>query len=142
MAFNVLVVDDSAVMRAMVVRTLKMSGVPIASIHEAGHGEEGLRKLQEEWIDLLLLDVNMPVMNGEEMLRRIREDERTRDLAVIIVSTEGSETRLAALQALGAAIVRKPFPPETLRETILRVTGVTDVEYYGSVAASGDSLDF
>ena len=142
MAFNVLVVDDSAVMRAMVVRTLKMSGVPIASIHEAGHGEEGLRKLQEEWIDLLLLDVNMPVMNGEEMLRRIREDERTRDLAVIIVSTEGSETRLAALQALGAAIVRKPFPPETLRETILRVTGVTDVEYYGSLAASGDSLDF
>lgn len=142
MAFNVLVVDDSAVMRAMVVRTLKMSGVPIASVHEAGHGEEGLRKLQEEWIDLLLLDVNMPVMNGEEMLRRIREDERTRDLAVIIVSTEGSETRLAALQALGAAIVRKPFPPETLRETVLRVTGVTDVEYYGSLAASGDSLDF
>lgn len=142
MAFNVLVVDDSAVMRAMVVRTLKMSGVPLASVHEAGHGEEGLRTLQEEWIDLLLLDVNMPVMNGEEMLRRIREDERTRDLAVIIVSTEGSETRLAALQALGAAIVRKPFPPETLRDTILRVTGVTDVEYYGSLAASGDSLDF
>ncbi len=142
MAFNVLVVDDSAVMRAMIVRTLKLSGVPIASIHEAAHGEDGLHKLQEEWIDLLLLDVNMPVMNGEEMLRRIREDERTRDLAVIIVSTEGSETRLAALQAMGAAIVHKPFPPETLRDTILRVTGVTDVDYYGPVAASSDSLDF
>jgi two-component system chemotaxis response regulator CheY len=142
MAFNVLVVDDSAVMRAMIVRTLKMSGVPIASIHEAAHGEEGLRKLNDEWIDLLLLDVNMPVMNGQEMLQHIRADERTRDLAVIIVSTEGSETRLAALQALGAAIVHKPFPPETLRETILRVTGVTDVEYYGSLAATGDSLDF
>ncbi len=142
MAFNILVVDDSAVMRTMIVRTLKMSGVPIASIHEAAHGEEGLRVVQEEWIDLLLLDVNMPVMNGEEMLTRIRADERTRDLAVIIVSTEGSETRLANLQAMGAAIVHKPFPPETLRETILRVTGVTDVEYYGSVAASSDQLDF
>jgi len=93
-------------------------------------------------VDLLLLDVNMPVMNGEEMLRLIRADERTRDLAVIIVSTEGSGTRLAALQAMGAAIVHKPFPPETLRDTILRVTGVTDVEYYGTAAATSDSLDF
>lgn len=142
MAFNILVVDDSAVMRTMIVRTLKMSGVPIASIHEAANGEEGLRRLQDEWIDLLLLDVNMPVMNGEEMLQRIRADERTRDLAVVIVSTEGSETRLATLQSLGAAIVHKPFPPETLRETILRVTGVTDADYYGPVAATSDSLDF
>ncbi len=142
MAFNVLIVDDSAVMRAMIVRTLKLSGLPIAAIHEAGHGEEGLRMLNDEWVDLLLLDVNMPVMNGEEMLQRIRADERTRDLAVIIVSTEGSKTRLAHLQAMGAEIVHKPFPPETLRDTILRVTGVTDVEYYGPVAASSDSLDF
>lgn len=142
MAFNVLIVDDSAVMRAMIVRTLKLSGLPIAAIYEASHGEDGLRTLNEEWVDLLLLDVNMPVMNGEEMLRLIREDERTRDLAVIIVSTEGSETRLAALQAMGAAIVHKPFPPEVLRDTILQVTGVTDVEYYGSTAAASDSLDF
>ncbi len=142
MAFNVLIVDDSAVMRTMIVRTLKLSGVPIASIHEASNGEEGLRRLHDEWIDLLLLDINMPVMNGEEMLTHIRADERTRDLAVIVVSTEGSETRLAALQAMGAAIVRKPFPPEILRHTILHVTGVTDVDYYGSVAASSDSLDF
>ena len=142
MAFNVLVVDDSAVMRAMVVRTLRMSGVPLAAVHEAANGEEGLRLLRDEWVDLLLLDVNMPVMNGEEMLRRVRADEQTRDLAVIIVSTEGSETRLAALQELGASIVRKPFAPETLRDTILRTTGVTDVEYYGAVPASGDGLDF
>lgn len=142
MAFNVLIVDDSAVMRAMIGRTLKLSGLPIASILEAPNGEVGLRLINEEWVDLLLLDVNMPVMNGEEMLRLIRADERTRDLAVIIVSTEGSGTRLAALQAMGAAIVHKPFPPETLRDTILRVTGVTDVEYYGTAAATSDSLDF
>lgn len=142
MAFNVLIVDDSAVMRAMILRTLKLSGLPIASTYEAPNGEAGLRLLSEHWIDLLLLDVNMPVMDGEEMLRRIRADERTRDLAVIIVSTEGSSTRLAALQDLGAAIVHKPFPPETLRDTILRVTGVTDVEYYGKAAAASDGLDF
>jgi two-component system chemotaxis response regulator CheY len=142
MAFNVLVVDDSAVMRQMVVRTLKMSGLPLGTVHEAGNGEEGLFVLQDQWVDLLLLDVNMPVMNGEEMLRRVRASPETESLPVIVVSTEGSETRLAALHELGATIVHKPFAPETLRDAILRVTGVTDVEYYGSVPVPDDGGDF
>jgi len=142
MAFNVLVVDDSAVMRQMVVRTLKMSGVPLGTVFEAGNGEEGLFVLQDQWVDLLLLDINMPVMNGEEMLRRLRAAPETASLPVIVVSTEGSETRLAALHALGAAVVRKPFAPETLRDTIIRVTGVTDAEYYGPVSVTSDDSDF
>ncbi|MEN9509768.1 MAG: chemotaxis protein CheY [Gemmatimonadota bacterium] len=142
MAFNVLVVDDSAVMRQMVVRTLKMSGVPLGTILEASNGEEGLFILQDQWVDLLMLDVNMPVMNGEEMLRRIRANPESESLPVIIVSTEGSETRLSALQEMGASIVRKPFAPETLRDVILRVTGVSDAEYYGTVPVSSDDSDF
>lgn len=142
MAFNVLVVDDSAVMRQMVVRTLKMSGVPLGTILEASNGEEGLFILQDQWVDLLMLDVNMPVMNGEEMLRRVRANPESASLPVIIVSTEGSETRLSALQELGASIVRKPFAPETLRDVILRVTGVSDAEYYGTVPVSSDDSDF
>ena len=142
MAFNVLVVDDSAVMRQMVVRTLKMSGLPLGTVLEAANGEEGLFVLQDQWVDLLLLDVNMPVMNGEEMLRRVRASPETENLPVIVVSTEGSETRLAALHQLGASIVHKPFAPETLRDTILRVTGVTDVEYYGAVPVADDGGDF
>lgn len=142
MAFNVLVVDDSAVMRTMVVRTLRMSGIPLAAVHEAGNGEDGLRVLGEEWIDLLLLDINMPVMNGEEMLQRVRANPDTRDIRVIVVSTEGSETRLANLQELGASIVHKPFAPATLRNTILRVTGVSDADYYGSVPVAEIGGDF
>jgi two-component system chemotaxis response regulator CheY len=142
MAFNVLVVDDSAVMRTMVIRTLRMSGVPLAGVLEAGNGEDGLRLLQEQWIDLLLLDINMPVMNGEEMLRRVRANPDTRDIKVIVVSTEGSETRLASLAELGASIVHKPFAPETLRATILRVTGVSDAEYYGAVPVADHGSDF
>lgn len=142
MAFNVLVVDDSAVMRQMVVRTLRMSGLPLGSVLEAGNGEEGLAILRDEWVDLLLLDINMPIMNGEDMLKTVRSNPEHERLPVIVVSTEGSETRLHALQELGAAIVRKPFPPETLRETILRITGVTDVEYYGPIAVSSDDCDF
>jgi len=142
MAVNVLIVDDSAVMRQMVVRTLRMSGVPLGSVFEAGNGEEGLFALQEQWVDLLLLDINMPVMNGEEMLRRLRANPDTQQLPVIVVSTEGSETRLQVLQELGASIVRKPFAPETLRDIILKVTGVTDAEYYGAVSAASDDSDF
>ncbi len=142
MAFNVLVVDDSAVMRQMVVRTLRMSGLPLGEMFEASNGEEGLFMLQEAWVDLLLLDINMPVMNGEEMLRTLRASPDTATLPVIVVSTEGSETRLSALQELGAAIVHKPFAPETLRDTILRVTGVTDVEYYGPVPVASNDGDF
>jgi two-component system, chemotaxis family, chemotaxis protein CheY len=147
MALNVLVVDDSAVMRAMIVRTLKLSGVPLASIHQAGNGEEGLRAVRDQWIDLILLDVNMPVMNGEEMLAALRADEATAGLPVIVVSTESSDTRLARLTALGARIVHKPFPPETLRAMIASVTGHSDlvpshVDDHDHAALAGDSADF
>ena len=67
--------------------------------------------LQDQWVDLLLLDVNMPVMNGEEQLRRIRSSPETAALPVIVVSTEGSETRLAALHELGCEIVRDADSP-------------------------------
>ncbi len=143
MAFNVLVVDDSAVMRAMITRVVRLSGVPLGEFHEAANGEEGLRVLREHWIDLVLLDVNMPVMNGEEMLRRLRAEPETARLPVIVVSTESSETRVHALEALDVAFVHKPFAPEELRATILRVTGVTpDDEYYAVPAADGGALDF
>ena len=143
MAFNVLVVDDSAVMRAMITRVVRMCGVPLGAFYEASNGEEGLRSVREHWVDLVLLDINMPVMNGEEMLRQLRADPETAALPVIVVSTESSDTRVQALEELGVAFVHKPFAPETLRDTILRITGVTpDDEYYALPAAGGGDDDF
>jgi two-component system, chemotaxis family, chemotaxis protein CheY len=143
MAFNVLVVDDSAVMRAMISRVVRLSGVPLGEMFEAANGEEGLRVVAEQWVDLVLLDINMPVMNGEEMLRRLRAEPETASLPVIVVSTESSETRVHALEELGVAFVHKPFAPEDLRATILRITGVTpDDEYYALPAAGGGDDDF
>jgi two-component system, chemotaxis family, chemotaxis protein CheY len=143
MAFNVLVVDDSAVMRAMIARVVRLSGVPLGEMYEAANGAEGLRVVGEHWVDLVLLDINMPVMNGEEMLRRLRAEPETASLPVIVVSTESSETRVHALEELGVAFVHKPFAPEDLRATILRITGVTpDDEYYALPAAGGGDDDF
>jgi len=143
MAFNVLVVDDSAVMRAMISRVVRLSGVPLGEMFEAGNGADGLQVIAENWVDLVLLDINMPVMNGEDMLRRLRADPETASMPVIVVSTESSETRVHALEELGVAFVHKPFAPETLRDTILRVTGVTpDDEHYAVPAGDGFDGDF
>ncbi len=118
---NVLVVDDSAVVRTMIVRTLKLTELPIGQVHQASNGRDGLDLLEKHWVDLVLVDINMPVMNGEEMIDRIREQEVYRDLPLVVVSTEGSKTRIDRLINKGVRFVHKPFMPETIREVILEV---------------------
>ena len=142
MTLNVLIVDDSAVMRAMIRRTLTLCGIPVGEVYEAGNGVEALAVLSEHWVDLALLDINMPVMDGEELLGRIRASDETRGLAVIVVSTESSDTRLARLRAFGVEIVHKPFTPEQLRDTILLVTGLSHVTAPDDVSAPSDDFDF
>lgn len=142
MALNVLVVDDSKVMRAMIIRTLKMTGVPLGEIHQAGHGQEALAVLKNEWVDLALIDINMPVMNGEELIEAVRGDPLTRDLSIIVVSTESSETRIERILAKGAEFVHKPFTAEILRQVILGVTGVSDDQPASIGTSQGGELDF
>jgi two-component system, chemotaxis family, chemotaxis protein CheY len=126
MAINVLVVDDSAVMRSMIVKTLRMTGVPLGTIHEAGNGAAGLAVMQQHWIDLIMLDISMPVMRGDEMLERLRAQRELADLPVIVVSSERSEQRVTHMQELGAVFVHKPFTPEQLRAVIVSVTELHD----------------
>ena len=143
MHFNILVVDDSAVMRAMIVRTLRLSGLPLGEVHEAADGEAALERLRRSWVDLVLLDINMPVMGGEEVVDHLRADPETADLKIIVVSTERSDSRIERLAAKGAAFVQKPFTPETLRDAILRITGITHEQVAASDDAGfGDGLDF
>ena len=126
MSINVLVTDDSAVMRKMVIKTLQISGIPVGEIYEAANGQEGLKMLKENWIDLALVDINMPVMNGEEMVDKIRQDEEIKNTPVIIISTESSENRINLLMKKGVGFVHKPFSPEILKDYILEKVGVLD----------------
>lgn len=124
MSLRILVVDDSPVMRKMVIRTLNMSGLPIEAVHEASQGREALDVLErEQGINLGLFDVNMPVLNGEELVMLLRAEPKTADLPVVMVSTEGSVERIERLKRLGAAFVRKPFGPEALLDAIISATG-------------------
>jgi two-component system chemotaxis response regulator CheY len=131
MALNILVVEDSSVMRAIIIKTLRLSQLPLGDVHEANNGQEALKVLDGNWIDLVLLDINMPVMDGEEMINRLRQNPATADLPVIVVSTEGSETRKEALMQKGAGFVHKPFTPERLRDAILRSLGGLDEQKAG-----------
>lgn len=142
MSLNVLVVDDSAVMRAMIIKTLRLSGVPLSEIYQAPNGKEALGVVEAHWIDLALVDLNMPVMSGEEFIDKLKENPGTENLPVIVVSTEGSQTRIAKLQKQGVAFVHKPFTPEDLRTAILNLTGVECDEQIGDGALSSSGPDF
>jgi len=126
MAINVLVVDDSGVMRTMIIKSMKMSGLPLGEIHQAGNGEEGLAALSDCWIDLVIVDINMPVMNGEQMIDKMKENTEFTDLPIVVISTEGSQARLERLQEKGAAFIHKPFTPEKIRDTVKLVMDLDD----------------
>ncbi len=128
MALNLLVVDDSATMRRMIIRTLRVAGLPLREVHEAGDGSEALEKLAGRSVDIALLDLNMPGMNGMTALERIRENPETRDLAVVVVSTEGSETRIQSVREKRARFLRKPFAPEALVAAVADAIGGVDEE--------------
>ena len=126
MALNMLIVDDSATTRAVIKKTLKLTGVPLGEIHEAGNGEEGLKKLHDHWIDLVFADINMPVMNGVEFVARKTSDPAHKAIPVVIVSTDHSQARIDQLKGYGVeSFVRKPFTPEELKKNIVELLGVT-----------------
>jgi len=75
----VLLVDDSAMMRKVVVRTLKMAGLEFDQVFEAGDGVEALACLREKEVELIMCDINMPVMNGLELLQRIKDENLAAD---------------------------------------------------------------
>lgn len=142
MSLAILIVDDSIVMRAMIRRTLAAGGIAAARIGEAGNGREALDAIAADRWDLIVADLNMPVMNGEAMLERIRAHPLTRSLPVIVVSTESSETRIDALQRLDAAFVHKPFTPALLAGEILRLTGGLDGHLSPVSTELGGDFDF
>ena len=116
---RILIVDDSAMMRAMIKRVIKLADVPVDAILEASNGAEGLEILKKHDVNLLLTDINMPVMTGAEMLREISMNERWRGLSRVIISTDGSTVRREEAADLDVrCYLEKPFSPEVLRDVL------------------------
>ncbi len=125
MNINVLIVDDSPILRAAIRRVVRLAGIEDDRIHDAGNGREALDVLETVWIDLVLLDMNMPVMDGEQFATELRKNPDLADVAIVVVSTEANRARLQRMRELGVIdILRKPFEPEDLHRLIPKVLGV------------------
>ena len=125
MAFNILIVDDSTIVRAVISKALKLAGVPINELFQAGNGEEALEVLENSWVDLVFCDISMPVMDGEELVAAMNENGMMESIPVVIVSSAGSEPRVARLKENGVKdYIQKPFTPERIKEVVDQTMGV------------------
>jgi two-component system chemotaxis response regulator CheY len=124
MSYNILIVDDSKTIRSVIKKTLDIADVPVGDLYEAENGKEALDVMNSNWIDLIFADINMPVMTGIEMIKKMSEDNTLDKTPVIIVTTDGSKTRIDELLELGVkAYLRKPINPEELRNIVKEVMG-------------------
>ena len=124
---SVLIADDSLVMRRMVARSLELSGVPPHELREACNGAEALGILREAYVDIVLCDLHMPVMDGLELVKTLGSDPATADVPVVIVSSERSPGLIAELEDLGVrGYLRKPFQPEALGNLVREVLRLTE----------------
>lgn len=122
MSLDVLIVDDSAAIRKILHRVLKQADVPVATVHEAGDGLEALEMLKNQKVGLILSDINMPNMDGLQLLSSLKANDAWKDVPVVMITTEGSQNKVMEAVHLGAAgYVRKPFTAEQIKE---KLTGI------------------
>jgi len=111
---DVLIVEDCKVMQLMIKRALNISDLEIEEVYLAENGMDGIDIFKDNNIDLLILDLNMPVMDGMQMLEILRSHTETKGVPVMVVSTESNKKRVDSMMKLGGNFVHKPFTPEQL----------------------------
>mgnify|MGYP000108933150 CR=1 FL=1 len=129
MAYNVLIVDDSTSMRAVIKKIVKASGFNVGKFFEASNGVEALKVLNEEWLDLVLTDYNMPDMNGLELVEEMNKDDHLKSIPAVMITTEGSRERVEEFMAKGVIeYIKKPFTPEQIKQKLKHIMGETEDE--------------
>jgi two-component system, chemotaxis family, chemotaxis protein CheY len=119
-----LIIDDSSVMRKIVERSLRQAGLDLSKVFEAGNGAEALTVLQGDKVDIILCDINMPVMDGLEFVKQLPGVENAKGTPVVMITTEGSEAHVVqALSAGARGYIRKPFTLEQVKEQVIPVLG-------------------
>src|SRR5690606_12862535 len=119
MSKTALVVDDSTSIRQMVAFTLKQAGFDVI---EGAHGQDALQNVQGKPVDLVITDLNMPVMDGMTLIRNLREQPQFKFTPILMLTTESQETRKQEGKAAGATgWIVKPFEPEKLLQVVAKV---------------------
>ena len=119
-ALRVLIVDDSSVMRKILDRSLRQAGLEIKEVFEASNGVEALARMQQTRVDLILSDINMPAMDGLELVRQLQAVENAKGVPIVMITTEAGESQvLQALSSGARGYIRKPFSPDQIKERII-----------------------
>ena len=120
---TIVVVDDAAEVRALVRARLRLSGL-LDVVGEAGNGAEGYDQATANTVHAVITDLNMPVMNGIEFIRKYRQHPASKGVPIILLTTESDETLKAEAKAAGATgWIVKPFKQDQLLAVIKKVTG-------------------
>ncbi|MBU0986948.1 MAG: response regulator [Proteobacteria bacterium] len=142
MAFNVLIVDDSSSMRSVIKKTIKVSGFKVGEYLEAADGKEALKVLAGAWVDLVLTDINMPNMNGLELMAEMNKDQMLRSIPVVMITTEGSEAVMQKSMEIGAkGYIKKPFMPQDIKQMLNNIMGEAEDDA-SDPDASDEGFDF
>ena len=129
MPINILVVDDSASMRKVLRKSIQMCNIGAICFFEAENGQEALKVLKDEWVDLVFTDINMPVMDGFELVSKLHEDDLTKHTPIIVVTSDVSaENTERAKKENIKHIIYKPFRPEGIRELLINLLGLEEME--------------
>ncbi len=119
MGFNILIVDDSVAIRMILQRTLRRTGLPLENVFEAGDGCAALEILKSEKVSIILSDINMPNMDGLQLLAALKDSEQWTGVPVFIISTESTQSRVMEAVRLGAkGFIKKPFVPEEIQDKL------------------------
>ena len=140
MGINILLVDDSKSALFMFEKIINLSGIDLGEIRKAANGREAISVLEGfAQCSLVMTDLNMPEMNGLELIEKLKENPVTRPIPIIVISTEGRDEFLQkAMESGAAASLRKPSRPEEIKEIILRTLGVKEDESKIKVSFGSD----
>ena len=139
MAYNVLIVDDSATMRALIRKVLVISGFDIGEYYEGANGQEALGVLEHNWVDVILSDINMPGMDGTVLVKTLKDHKLWRNIPVVLITTESRPEVINPFLNLGVQdYIQKPFRPETIRKKLTGILG----EAHKPDASETESCDF
>jgi two-component system chemotaxis response regulator CheY len=128
-------------MRSVIKRTIRAAGYGNADFLEAANGQEALDQMKNAWVDMVMTDYNMPIMNGLDFIKALKQDDLLKDIPVVIISTEGNELKIKEFMDCGAAgYITKPFTSEAIRDLIVNLLG--EVDYEEDSDESNDDFDF
>ncbi|MBM4285724.1 MAG: response regulator [Deltaproteobacteria bacterium] len=135
MAYNVLIVDDSATMRALIRKILVISGFDLGESYEGADGREALNIVRSRRVDLILSDLNMPGMDGAALVKALNAEQQQAGIPVVLITTEGRPEVLEPLLKHGVkGYIKKPFRPEAIKAMLGRIMGEASVHHAQDLA--------